>query len=216
MKDNHIADCDWLRSSGFETRPVGQSNYHIETEVLRDGQSTTFLWGVESAARYFPLEVSDSTGLCLHPLDSCVNKALALAGKVVIGEWLDVLTCHALYQNLGLLVYAATGKHQSRSPHMLLAEASRYARFSMPEYESILIDGVPPDPKVLGIAWRAALREAHEIIEILPHQLVGTAVLTKPGEPWRGTPEELQTALTRDELIFHPPAVGGCWPRIVA
>jgi len=39
-------------------------------------------------------------------------------------------------------------------------------------------------------------------------------VLTSTGDLFRGDATELQAAVDRDQLVFHPGRIGGAWPEI--
>ena len=56
---------------------------------------------------------------------------------------------------------------------------------------------------------------ARETLRLLPSEEVGKVVMTKDGELFKGTDEELRQALRSGEIVFHPGELGGAWPTIV-
>ena len=44
---------------------------------------------------------------------------------------------------------------------------------------------------------------------------VGKVVMTREGDLFRGTDDELRSALSAGEIVFHEGVIGGAWPMIV-
>lgn len=70
------------------------------------------------------------------------------------------------------------------------------------------------------VAGGAALNEliagpriSRDIVNVLPADEVGTCVLTRRGELFKGDAENLKHALERDDILFHAGRVRGAFPR---
>jgi len=59
------------------------------------------------------------------------------------------------------------------------------------------------------------LTEAREVVAVLPtgHK-VGTCVLQRRGDLYRGNLAKLRRDLSADELVFHPGSIRGAYPQI--
>lgn len=209
------ADSALLEHSGYRVELLRRFPTFIEARIAQNSDSVIMQWAYDSAFRYFPLIPHADLGYTLHPLDAATNKVLAFVGRIEPRDWVDTMTCSEKMQHLGLLAWAACGKDPGYSPLFLLDEATRSAHFSAPKYEELLFDGVPPDPIALGRKWRAMLKQAREIVEILPPCEVGKCVLTAQGALCNLAPDGLRVALEKDELRFHTGRVCGAWPQIV-
>jgi hypothetical protein len=137
-----------------------------------------------------------------------------LAGRLEARDWIDVLNCHDHIQPLGYLVWAACGKDPGFSPTSLLAAARRSSRYSQVELDALAFAGAPPDAKALGAKWHGILQEAVVISDLLPTAEVGKCVITTAGELYRGTANDLSTALENKHITFHEGTIRGVLPRI--
>jgi hypothetical protein len=115
---------------------------------------------------------------------------------------------------LGDLVWAACGKDPGFSPTSLIAEAQRGSRYSQVELDALAFAGPPPDAKTLGAKWHVILREASAICQILPTAEIGTCVITTAGDLYRGSADDLRSALQDSRLRFHGGTIGGVLPQI--
>ena len=168
----------------------------------------------DSAFRFFPLVEHADFGLALHPFDLATNKVLALVGRAEVRDWVDIIHCHASLQPFGYLVWATSGKDPGLSPAFILEQAARSAHYSKPDLATLAFDGHMPDIEELGRTWRMMLREADDIAAQLPEDRVGTCVLTRNGELFKGSRDALQLALENDALVFHEGSIRGAWPRL--
>ncbi len=84
------------------------------------------------------------------------------------------------------------------------------------ERTGLAFDGAPPDPSTLSQQWRAALRAAHEVVDRLPAENAGTAVLAPGGGLFRGDAEALCRALAQGSLVFHAGSIRGAFPQLVS
>ena len=157
----------------------------MEVIAARDTERVILQWVHDSAFRFFPLVEDELFGLVLHPFDLATNKVLALAGRLEVRDWVDVLECHDRMQPLGYLVWAACGKDPGFSSDSLLAEARRSGRYSQPEVDELAFEGRPPDARTLGLRWHSMLDDAARITAVLPAPECGKAVLAASGELYR-------------------------------
>jgi len=208
------ADREMLEQAGLEVEP--RRAYLGMVEVLvRDGSDVVEVqWVRDSAYRFYPLVMDRDLGLTLHPFDLATNKILALVGRVVVRDWVDTLTCHQKLSPLGCLAWAASGKDPGLSPLFILEEAARTTHYSAAELAALDFAGPRPQHAELTLAWRAALREGHELIERLPAADVGKAVLDRDGVPFVGELAALESALAEGELHFHAGSIGGAVPVV--
>src|SRR5207245_1639099 len=88
-----------LRQEGFFRALAGAGDDHVRLD-----------WANDSAFRFFPVQPDEDLGYCLHPADLAVNKALALAGRSELRDFLDILSIDATYLGLGAVMWAACGK----------------------------------------------------------------------------------------------------------
>ena len=135
------------------------------------------------------------------------NKVLALVGRVEVRDWVDVMTCHEKIQPLGYLAWAACGKDPGFSPQMILEQAGRSARYSAAEVATLSFSGEPTPAGELSRRWHTILAQARQIVEHLPVEHVGEAVLTAGGELYTDLP-------VAEKMQFHPGRLRGAWPII--
>lgn len=207
-------DSSSLQKAGYRVSVIRALTGFIEAEVSLDGDSVLLQWARDSAFRFFPLIPHVDFGLVLHPFDLATNKVLALVGRLEVRDWIDTLACHQKVAPLGLLVWAACGKDEGWNPQLILDEANRNARLSREEWVDIEWDGTPPNLATHKMAWREAIRDARQIIEMLPPEHAGKAVLLSSGEVFKGSVTELRMALENKQLDFHCGHIGGVWPQI--
>jgi hypothetical protein len=186
----------------------------VEAEVVASAESVLIQWLRDSAFRFFPLVEHAEFGLTLHPFDLATSKVLALVGRVEARDFVDTLTCVSEVQPFGYLAWAACGKDPSFSPSAILAEARRTAQYSGAEFAELDYVGLAPDPKTLFARWRAQTTEAAELINALPPDRAGTAVLSRDGSLFSGALDELANALSRDDVIFHEGRIRGAFPQV--
>jgi hypothetical protein len=201
-----------LAHDGYRLDVIREAPTYIEALVSKGTDRVIVQWLRESAFRFFPLVEDEDFGLVLHPFDLATNKVLALAGRLEPRDWIDVLTTHDRLQPLGYLVWAACGKDPGFSPVSLLAEAGRSGRYSQAELDELAFDGSAPDARVLGAKWHRMLSEAQMIVEALPSNESGEAVLDRQGVPYRKGPEALPADLREHTIVFHEGRIGGVWP----
>lgn len=208
------ADKAVLEQNNFALEAVRERAGFVEVVVQKNGESVEMQWLRDSAFRFFPLAPHPDLGLTLHPFDLATNKVLALVGRVEVRDWIDALTCHEKVAPLGLLAWAACGKDEGWNPQLIVDEANRTAHYSRDEILELSWDDKPPDFALLKTQWRQAVSEARQIIETLPPEEVGKAVVDEQGVPFRGSLQQLKTAFQNGNLQFHAGYTGGAWPQM--
>ena len=204
-----------LEAEGFAIRLVREAPSFVEAVVSRGPERTAMQWARDSAYRFFPLVADDLMGLALHPFDLATNKILAMAGRLEVRDWIDVLSCDLKLQPFGYLAWAACGKDPGYNPRSLLA-AARRLHYSQAEVDTLDFDGEPPDAAGLGARWHDVLAAASALVGLLPPAEAGKCVITPSCDLFRGNESELADALGRGAVGFHEGRIGGSWPRFVA
>ena len=208
------ADREILTSNGFDVSVMRESPAFVEALVAGETGRCMMEWARDSAFRFFPLMEDPLFGLTLHPFDLATNKVLALAGRLEVRDWVDVLTCDQRMQPLGYLIFAACGKDPGYNPFSLL-DAARRQHYSQPELDTLDFEGDSPDAAALGQRWHEALTSANEICAVLPPDEVGTCVATGDGALCTVEAAALHDALEQRVVVFHKGSIGGAWPRVV-
>ncbi|MEO6324927.1 MAG: hypothetical protein ABIT01_01205 [Thermoanaerobaculia bacterium] len=208
------ADRRLLLANGYDVAVATERPAYVEAVVTKDEGSVLVQWVRDSAYRFFPLVRDDELGLTLHPLDLATNKTLALVGRLEVRDWVDLIGCHERIQQLGYLAWAACGKDPGFSPRSILEHARRSSHYSAPEVQELSFDDPPPDAGELSRAWRAMLREADEIVSLLPVEEAGKCVISGSGALFAGAPAEARVAVAASEIHFHAGTIRGVLPTI--
>jgi hypothetical protein len=209
------SDRQLLAGAGYALEVVRERPTFVEAVVRRQDQLVVLQWVCDSAYRFFPLVEHPDFGLTLHPFDLATNKVLALVGRVEVRDWIDVISCHDHVQPLGYLAWSACGKDPGYNPAMILAEARRSGRYTQAEAASLAFDGPVPDVPELSRRWHAMLREAEQVIDLLPVDHVGECVLGSNGSLYTGGLVDLERTLDAEGLSFHEGRIRGALPSIV-
>jgi len=207
------ADRMLLGSLGYQIHAQREREGFVEAAVSKDAQSVVMQWAADSAFRFFPLVQHEDFGLTLHPFDLATNKVLALVGRLEARDWVDVMECHERIQRLGYLAWAASGKDPGFSPAAILEQAGRSARYSATEIAALSFAGAPPDAAALSRHWHAMLREARDLVAVLPPAETGKCVLDQHGDLFTGDTATLQAALTAQTVRFHEGRIRGALPQ---
>lgn len=210
------ADRKLLQSHGYDVRSIHERPGYVEAVVGKGPDTVLLQWTRDSAFRFFPLVRHEELGLVLHPFDLATNKVLALAGWLEVRDWIDMITCHERIQPLGYLAWAACGKDPGFSPLTILEQAGRSGHYTTVELEGLAFDGPPPDLAGLLQKWHLALKEAHEVVGVLPAGKVGMCVLQRQGDLYRGDLVQLRRDLAAGDLVFHAGSIRGAYPQIGA
>ncbi len=210
------ADHNLLLANEYAVEIIRERPSFVEAVVTKKDEHMLMQWTQDSAYRFFPLLRHDELGLTLHPFDLATNKVLALAGRLEVRDWIDLISCHHKVQPVGFLLWAACGKDPGFGPGLLLNEAKRSSHYTAAEIAELSFVGSPPEITELSTAWKMMLREAEEIMNALPADEVGKCVLGSDGQPYRDAVDELTPALSRNELHFHSGSIRGAFPRFIA
>jgi len=105
-----------------------------EATVALRGETMRLEWATDSAFRFFPTQPDELFGYVLHPIDLATNKASAAADRRVPRDIVDLVTIHEPILPLGAVVAAACGKFVGTTPEEMLAEITRYSRFTAEEF----------------------------------------------------------------------------------
>ena len=208
------ADRQLLESAGYAVQAVRERPGFVEAVVTRDGDTLVVEWVRDSAFRSFPLVEHDEFGLVLNPFDLATNKVPALVGRTECRDWIDVIECDRSLQPLGYLAWAACGKDPGFTPAGVLAHAGRASRYAQPEIDALAFEGETPRADALSRRWHAALDQARTVIERLPADRAGAAVLNAGGDLFTGSPAQLDEACAAGGLRFHEGRIRGAWPTV--
>jgi hypothetical protein len=208
------ADRDLLLGRSYRLTVLRQQPGYIEAEVERDAHRLVVEWARDSAFRFFPLVEHDELGLMLHPFDLATNKVLALVGRLEPRDWVDVIACHERLQPLGYLAWAACGKDPGFTPLGIIEQSLRSGRYSEEEIRTLAFGGTPPKARTLSVIWHAATAAAREIIDHLPAERIGHAVLGPDGGLFGGDPSALKQTIAHGQLHFHAGRLGGALPVV--
>lgn len=203
-----------LERSGFAVRTLRERPGYVEAVVSRQGQDLVIEWARDSAFRFFPLIEDDDLGLTLHPFDLATNKVLALVGRLEARDWIDVIASHERLQPLGYLAWAASGKDPGFTPAGILDHARRSSRYTDEEVSSLAFEGPPPSAADLSRRWHQALDGARAVVDRLPAERVGHAVILAKGGFFAGGVLELEHAVSAGEIDFHEGRLRGAWPIV--
>ena len=208
------ADRAQLEEAGYRIRVLRERPGFVEAEVAMAEDAVRMEWAQDSAYRFFPLIEHPDLGLALHPFDLATNKLLAVIGRREVRDWIDILQCDATLQPIGYLAWAAPGKDPGFSPPAVVEHLGRAGRFAAEEITELAFSEAPPDPGELSRQWHRALDTARALVEILPAEQAGTAVLLQGRELCRLPPDDLAQALERDEVLFHRGSIRGALPTL--
>ena len=203
-----------LIRAGYEVILRRERNYIVEVTVSKGGETTDIQWVRDSAYRFFPLVDDELLGLSLHPFDLATNKLLALAGRRVPRDWVDMISCAESIQPLAYLAWAANGKDEGLTPNYILDMCER-TTYVQKELDLAVRSEEPVVAAELSRKWHAMIAAACVTVRLLPAEEVGKVVMTRDGELFRGSDDELRVALASGEIVFHEGELGGAWPMIV-
>lgn len=210
---------------GEDSEALRAADYQVDIEIDREAfvealvsvgeEYCRLQWVQDSAYRFFPLAEHPDFGLVLHPFDLATNKVLALVGRAVPRDWVDIIECDSRLQPLGYLVWAAAGKDPGLNPSYILDQAARSVRYTEIELSEVNFVGTRPTAAELSIGWRRTMESARSVVEALPWQRVGECVIDRAGELIRLDAASLTNALKKDEVRFHAGSLYGAFPVFV-
>src|SRR5438093_1557373 len=88
-------DAAVLVDAGLTVNIRRQWNTFVEATIETGTEHTVLQWAFDSAFRLFPLVEHVELGLTLHPFDLAANKVLALVGRAMPRDWIDIMECDA-------------------------------------------------------------------------------------------------------------------------
>ena len=184
---------------------------HVQRAQIRRGPDTLKLdWCYDSAFRFFPVQADPDFGYCLHPADLAANKALALAGRSEVRDFIDILFLHQTYLSLGAICWSACGKDQGFTPQSLLDYAKQHMKFRDEDLASEHLSR-PILLTDLKAAWLNAVTEAEAWFSRMPPQDVGCLFLNETLSPF--TPDPSHSNFP--SVLRHYGSIRGAWPTMV-
>jgi hypothetical protein len=201
-----------LSRAGLVPRVIRERPAFVEAAVSSGSDVALIQWVQDSAYRFFPLVEHADFGLTLHPFDLATNKLLAVAGRREVRDWIDIILCHETVQPLGYLAWAASGKDPGLGPKAIIEQVAR-TRYSQEEVEQLEFEGPTPEASSLSGRWHRAVEDAREIVDILPADRAGAAVLRDQGLEKAG-PAELRSRV--GTLGYHEGRLRGAFPEVRA
>ena len=203
------ADEKALHAAGYLVEWKIRSETLFRADATRGTDRVGLDWTTDSAFRFFPVQRDEEFGYCLHRADLATNKMLALAGRGLIRDYLDILQLDQDYLSLGTLCWAACGKDAGFTPDLLLQMTNRHSRYQDEDLRDQVLSR-PVDLRQLKRQWIAARELAESLADRLPPEELGCLYLNQADEPVTPDPDSPDF----DSLIRHFGRVGGAWPRI--
>jgi len=211
---SYRADRNVLERLGYSIQLKAELPSFIECIVSTDSDSVILQWLHDSAFRFFPLQTHPDFGLTLHPFDLATNKVLALVGRLAVRDWFDVIQCHSLLQPLGYLAWAAAGKDPGLSPAFIVDQAHRSGRYTQIEVDTLIFEEQTPNARELALEWKQMLRDAADIVEVLPARHIGACLLDTEGNLLTAPLSELTRLMKADAIIYHQGCLRGAYPVV--
>jgi hypothetical protein len=208
-------DAAVLRQAGLIVTIRRQWDTFVEATIETSNGNTILQWAFDSAFRFLPLVEHVELGLTLHPFDLAVNKVLALVGRAMPRDWIDIMECDTRVQPLGYLAWSASGKDPGLNPSFILEQAGRSARYTDLELEEVRFEGPRPSAAVLSLQWKRIHSEARAVVDLLPGDQVGKCILDGSGNLLTLDSELLKRAVATHNIRFHQGSLRGAFPRII-
>jgi hypothetical protein len=203
-------DRSLLERDGYALDVVLSQPGFIRAIVRKGDEATQVDWAQDSAWRFVPAVKDDLGGYLLHEIDLAVNKALALAGRDEVRDFVDILYVLDRILPLGALVWAAVAKDPGFTPLSLLEQLRRRGR-NRPEDVARLHLAVPFDLVRAKQTWLRALEEAEAFVLSRPPDETGCLYYSLQDrrfvQPLSGRDLEAQG------LVRHYGRPGGILPR---
>jgi hypothetical protein len=209
VAQSFAADRDLLESAGHRVEVELSLPGHVRAIVTRELQATRVDWAHDSAWRFMPLLRDEFGGLTLHPIDLCINKLLALAGRDEPRDFVDILYAHTHTLHTAGLAWAAVGKDPGFTPESLLELLRRRGRYR-PEVFARLQLTEPFDLVAAKTLWLAALDETEHFVRSRPDSEYG-ALYYSPRTQRFAVPRD-DESLESQGLVVHHGAPGGVLP----
>jgi hypothetical protein len=204
-----MTDTDAIRAAGYSVDWKIRNEGFYQAEVRLKEERVRLDWTTDSVIRFFPVQIDEMFGFCLHQADLATNKVLALAGRTEIRDFLDMIQIDRSYLSLAATVWAACGNDPGFAPELLLDQANRHSRF---QEVDLLGENLahPVDLRELKNHWISARERAVHLFDQLPSEDLGCLYLDQEGNPVTPDPDSPDF----DKLIRHKGSIRGAWPRI--
>ncbi len=183
----------------------------IQAIVSKGEESTRIDWAHDSAWRFMPPVRDELGGYLLHDVDLAVNKALALAGRNEVRDFVDILYIHEHILPLGALVWAAVGKDPGFTPLSLLEQLKRRGRYQPADVDRLHL-AKPFDLVEAKRRWLEALEEAEVFVSSRPREEAGCLYYSMPAE--RFVAPAPGADLEAEGIVPHFGRPGGVLPRV--
>ena len=203
------ADAATLGAAGYELSWLLRTPTFHRAVVRAGTQSLTIEWAQDSAFRFYPVQEDDRFGFRLHDADAAINKALALAGRSEIRDFVDVLHLDETHLPLGALAWAACGKDPGFTPDFLLEYAARHGAYTQSDVDRLSLRE-PLDLRDLKRRWLGALERARALVAALPPDEIGCLYVDTDRRPVAPDP----TSDRFPSLVRHRGCVRGAWPTV--
>jgi len=203
------ADAKALQGAGCSIEWTLRGEGIVKAIVSRGEDRVRLDWTTDSAFRFFPVQPDEEFGYCLHQADLATNKVLALAGRIEIRDFLDILLIDHSYLSLGAVIWAACGKDEGYTPPFLLDQTNRHSRFQESDLRGEHL-ARPVDLRELKVRWLTARERAEQLFERLPAEELGCLYLDRDNKPVTPEPDSPEFLL----LKRHFGSIRGAWPRI--
>ncbi len=161
-----------LQEAGFSTEVTTESEWMVEVILRRFGEETKIQWldEPETCRRFFPCVEDDELGFRLHQADAAVNKVLCASRRTQAArDAVDLYLIEERYAPIGALVWAITGKDETRAPPEIL----RNLRTNLFGYGEQEIETVRMEAG-FRLSWRdlrteldRALGQAHDYCDLI-------------------------------------------------
>ena len=202
------ADAATLLEAGYEFVWLLRAPTFHRAVVTVGAEQLKIEWAHDSALRFFPVQTDERCGYRLHDADAAVNKALALAGRSEVRDFVDVLHLHETYLSLGAMAWAACGKDSGYTPDFLLDHANRHIAYTQADLDRLHLR-TPLDLRTLKQRWLAAMARAQELVAALPPEEIGCLYLDSRCPVTPDPASGAFRAVTR-----HRGCVHGAWPTV--
>ena len=181
----------------------------VRAMIRREADFVKLEWVFDSAFRFFPTEPDAECGWKLNFFDAATNKVLALVGRVMARDFVDIIQLHRHHLSFGTLCWAASAKDVGLNPFFILGEARRTTHYTKDDFEAVELVQ-PLDLPALYQTWRQAVADAETLLGKLPAEEVGCLYLNDQNIPVTPDPTSPDFA----KLRRHFGTVRGAWPVI--
>jgi len=215
----HDVAASVIASAEFDAKVLQTAGYTVDWTLrgasimkglVSRGESRLRLdWTFDSAFRFFPVQPDPDFGYCLHEADLATNKVLALAGRLEVRDFLDIILIDQTYLSLGAVIWAACGKDPGYTPPLLLDQTNRHSRIQPSDLQPESL-ARPVDLRELKRQWLDARIHAERLFEQLPAEELGCLYLDPTNKPVSPDPTSPQFP----RLIRHYGSVRGAWPKM--